>query len=44
MEDKLNSIDKSGPDPDKIYPRTGDKTICYLKNIFIIHNIIIGDY
>jgi len=31
-------------DPKKIYPRTDDKTICYLKNIIKNPNINIGDF
>jgi len=30
--------------PDKIYPRTGDKTICYLKKVIKNPSIIVGDY
>ena len=32
------------PDASKIYPRTNDSTICYLKNIIKNPNIIIGDF
>ena len=32
------------PDADKIYPRTNDSTICYLKNIITNPNIIVGDF
>jgi virginiamycin A acetyltransferase len=32
------------PDVSKIYPRTNDNTICYLKNIIKNPNIIIGDF
>jgi virginiamycin A acetyltransferase len=32
------------PDPDKLYPRTGDKNICYLKNVITRPNIVVGDY
>ena len=32
------------PDADKIYPRTNDSTICYLKNIIKNPNIIVGDF
>jgi virginiamycin A acetyltransferase len=34
----------SRPDPGKIYPRTGDKTICYLKNVIKNPNISVGDF
>ena len=32
------------PDASKIYPRTNDSTICYLKNIITNPNIIVGDF
>ena len=32
------------PNADKIYPRTNDSTICYLKNIIKNPNIIVGDF
>jgi len=32
------------PDPNKVYPRENDNTICYLKNIIKNPNIIIGDF
>lgn len=32
------------PNADKIYPRTNDSTICYLKNIITNPNIIVGDF
>ena len=32
------------PDASKIYPRTNDSTICYLKNIITTPNIIVGDF
>lgn len=32
------------PDINKIYPRTNDKQIVYLKNVIINSNIQIGDY
>ena len=32
------------PNADKIYPRTNDSTICYLKNIITNPNIIIEDF
>ena len=32
------------PNADKIYPRTNDSTICYLKNIITNSNIIVGDF
>lgn len=32
------------PNADKIYPRTNDSTICYLKNIITTPNIIVGDF
>jgi virginiamycin A acetyltransferase len=32
------------PDPNKIYPRENDSTICYLKNIIKNPDIIIGDF
>ena len=32
------------PDASKIYPRTNDSTICYLKNIIKNPNIIVGDF
>lgn len=32
------------PDTSKIYPRTNDSTICYLKNIITNPNIIVGDF
>jgi virginiamycin A acetyltransferase len=37
-----NSV--SRPDPDRIYPRTDDKTICYLKNVVKSPNITVGDF
>ena len=32
------------PNADKIYPRTNDSTICYLKNIITNPHIIVGDF
>ncbi|MBL4932243.1 CatB-related O-acetyltransferase [Clostridium paridis] len=32
------------PDPNKIYPRTNDESICYLKNIITNPNIEVGDF
>ena len=32
------------PNPDKIYPRSYDNTICYLKNVISNPNIIVGDF
>ena len=31
-------------DPDKVYPRSGDKSVCYLKNVVKRPNIVVGDY
>ena len=39
MVDELN-----GPDPNIIYPRTGDKSTCYLKSVITNPNITVGDY
>jgi virginiamycin A acetyltransferase len=44
MKNGLIRGDGSKPDPNKIYPRTGDKTICYLKNVIKNPNIIVGDF
>lgn len=32
------------PDAKKIYPRTNDRTICYLQNVIQNPNIIVGDF
>lgn len=32
------------PAPHKVYPRTGDTTTCYLKNVVTHPNIVVGDY
>ena len=32
------------PDGNKIYPRTNDKEIVYLKNVIKNHNIQVGDF
>ena len=32
------------PDPNKIYPRANDESICYLKNIITNPNIEVGDF
>ncbi|WP_238885101.1 CatB-related O-acetyltransferase [Clostridium sp. YIM B02551] len=32
------------PDPNKVYPRTNDESICYLKNIITNPNIEVGDF
>lgn len=32
------------PDSRKIYPRTGDRNTCYLKNVVTNPNIVVGDY
>jgi len=39
----MNSRNKM-PNPELIYPRKNDKSICYLKNIINNPNIIIGDF
>ena len=33
-----------GPNPDAIYPNDAIKSICYIKNIILHPNIIVGDY
>lgn len=35
---------KEMPDPDIVYPRENDQSICYLKNIIKNPNIIVGDF
>jgi virginiamycin A acetyltransferase len=35
---------KVRPNPDVVYPRTNDKSICYLKNIIKNPNIMIGEF
>ncbi|OGO19422.1 MAG: acetyltransferase [Chloroflexi bacterium RBG_16_50_11] len=42
-KDTLKSLG-SKPDPSKIYPRTGDKTTVYLKNVIKNPRIIVGDF
>jgi len=32
------------PDPRRIYPRTGDRNTCYLRNVVTNPNIVVGDY
>lgn len=32
------------PNPDVVYPRMNDKSICYLKNIIKSPNILVGDF
>jgi virginiamycin A acetyltransferase len=44
MNKDLINDDVSGPDPNRTYPRTGDKNTCYLKNVIKNPNITIGDF
>lgn len=37
-------LDRMDPDPDKVYPRSGDTATCYLKNVVTRPTIIVGDY
>jgi len=36
--------DSTGPDPSKLYPRPGDKSSVYLKNVIKNPDIIVGDF
>lgn len=35
---------KHGPNPDAIYPNEAIKSICFIKNVIICPNIVVGDY
>jgi len=39
-----NQIKDSKPNPKKLFPRSNDKSTCYLKNIITNPNIIVGDF
>lgn len=39
-----NSIENKKPDPNNIFPRSGDKTTCYIRPLIKNPNIVVGDF
>jgi virginiamycin A acetyltransferase len=42
--DMKSSNDRFGPEPDKLFPAEGIKSLCFIKNVVTRPNVIAGDY